>query len=67
MLFACHHVLTVPLSNAIISTGPTKWFHLTPAAHHQVDQIHFKIWQDAWENPHSSIDVADRVAKKVLR
>jgi hypothetical protein len=46
--------------------GPTKWLHLTPAAHDNIDQIHFKIWQDVWKNPHSSVDIADQVSKKVL-
>lgn len=46
--------------------GPTKWLHLTSEAHNCIDQIHFKIWQDVWANPHSSVDVADKVSKKVL-
>jgi hypothetical protein len=46
--------------------GPTKWLHLTPSAHESVDQIHFTIWKDVWKNPHSSVDVADRVSKEVM-
>lgn len=46
--------------------GPTKWLHLTPLAHKAVDQIHFTIWEDAWKNPHSSVDVADKVSKEVM-
>jgi hypothetical protein len=52
--------------SAFLFAGPTKWLHLTPAAHDNIDQIHFKIWQDVWKNPHSSVDVADQVSKKVL-
>lgn len=60
-------VLTSFPSSHFSCLGPTKWLHLTPSAHESVDQIHFTIWKDVWKNPHSSVDVADRVSKEVMR
>lgn len=47
--------------------GPTKWLHLTPAAHESVDQIHFDIWKEVWKNPHGMVDVAEKVSQETLR
>ena len=47
---------------------PTKWLHLTPLAYENaVNELHFQIWKDVWENPHGSVEVADAVSKEALR
>lgn len=47
--------------------GPTKWLHLTAAAHAAIDRIHLQIWKDVWSRPHPAVDVADRVTQDCMR
>lgn len=47
--------------------GPTKWLHLTPNARDNIDDVHFKIWEEVWSRPHAAVDLADKVSKDVFR
>lgn len=60
-------VCSIYFSYLNFHTGPTKWLHLTPSAHAFIDPMHFSIWKEVWVNPHSMVEVADRVSKEILR